>query len=340
MLHVRELRRGTRAAVSELPWWQKFLLVLAIFTTAILFLLLTFFLRIDRFPLDVSQGNRSDSEYNALADIWLIVGTDDRGKAPEFEELGPPEDNPGRRADIMFLARKEGQSLYVMSVQRDIGVTWKDTIDRLNFMFVPSPQRLSDAFCHDLHVPLDHMVVVNMDAFVSLVDELGGLPITLDESIRDEAAGLHMAAGEHVLDGRSALQLIRARHPQYLREGKWVGSDEFSGSLARRDAATAVLEKMLEKSRELKNPLTMLRVVWVASGKLSIDEQTSLGELFALAEVNDVRVHPLEVESTGRGLMTHMGVPGFDALGEAGMLGLCDVKIDDSNWPETLVVEK
>lgn len=340
MLLQRARLKEPRDAGVRWSVWRKAAVMLSAVALVILLFVSFLILRIDRFPLDVSQGSRSDSEYNAANDVWLIVGTDDRGKAPEFEELGPPEVNPGRRADIMFLARKDGSTLHLMPVQRDIEVTWKDTVDRINFMFIPSAQRLSDAFCHDLHVPLDHMVVVNMEAFVSLVDAIGGVPVTLETSVRDEAAGLLLSEGEHVLDGRTALQLIRGRHPQYLRDGEWVGVDEFSGSLARRDAATVVMEQVLEKSRDLKNPFTMMKVAWVASGHLSLDERTSISQLLELSRSSDVRVRPLEVEPTGRGLMTRVGVPGFDALGEAGMIGLCDADIDDRNWPEKLVVEK
>lgn len=340
LLQFRGRTREKDNAISGLPLWQKIFLAFAACIAVAFLVSLFLVLRIDRFPLDVSQGSREDSEYNKFNDVWLIVGTDDRGKAPHFDELGPPEVNPGHRADIMFLARRDGQALHIMPVQRDIEVTWKDTTDRINFMFIPSAQRLSDAFCHDLHVPLDHMVVVNMNAFVSLVDALGGVSLTLEEGIKDEAAGLYLQAGEHILDGRGALQLIRARHPQYLRNGEWVSSDEFSGSIARRDAATAVLEKILEKSRDLNNPVTMLAAALVASGDLSVDEHTSMGELVSLARTSDVHFHPLEVTPTGRGLMTRVGVPGFDALGGAGMIGLCEVEIDDSNWPEKLTVEE
>lgn len=302
-------------------------LVVGIFLTALWF-------NIQRFPLDVSQGVSSDSEYNAENDVWLIVGTDDRSQADDsIEELGPDSDNPGRRADIMFLARPHADGVTVLAMQRDILVPFKEQSARLNFMLIPSEQRLADAYCQAFHIPLDHMVVVDIDSFIEIVDAVGGIEVEATEHIRDRNTQLELRPGVNHLDGRQALGYVRSRHSERQVNGEWVMIDEFAGGLERQAAASHVMTQVMQKMKETKNPVTLGKFAWILSKNISVDESTSMFDFLSLVK-SPIEMDSVDVESTGQGLATRITVPGIDQLGNAGMVGICEVEVDDSDFPE------
>lgn len=300
---------------------------------AVMILVVAVSQRIERFDLDVTQGSRADSEYNSQEDIWLIVGTDDRLHADDhLIELGPDGDNPGRRADIMFLVKPTSDSVKVMGIQRDIEVGYKERTDRLNFMLLASEQRLSDAFCRDLHVPIDHMMTIDINGFVDVVDTLGGVDITTEHAVRDIYSGLELEQGTHTLDGRQALRYVRSRHPQYQVNGQWEEVKEFDGSMQRVASSSAIMNSLADKIRTSWNPVTHARLAWALSDAVSLDEHTRLIDFLSLIN-KPVQIDTLHVEPTGNGLRTEITTESIDQLANAGFIGLCDVEIDDTDFP-------
>jgi len=73
------------------------------------------------------------------------------------------------------------------------------------------PAAAVDAVSVNFGISLEYYIRVQFDAFRSLVDALGGVPLVLEEP----AGGL--SAGEHLLNGEEALAFIRSR----------AGSDDF-----------------------------------------------------------------------------------------------------------------
>ncbi|OEV03984.1 hypothetical protein AN216_09930 [Streptomyces oceani] len=61
-------------------------------------------------------------------------------------------------------------------------------------------------------VRIDHYLEADFASFVEAVDELGGATVCTDKPLRDRNSGLDLTAGTHRLDGRGALQYVRARH--------------------------------------------------------------------------------------------------------------------------------
>ena len=72
-------------------------------------------------------------------------------------------------------------------------------------------------------VPLDHVVQVDLDGFVALVDRIGGVEVRVDAPTRDTATGLLVGeAGCVGLDGEQALALVRSRRLEFLApDGTW-----------------------------------------------------------------------------------------------------------------------
>jgi hypothetical protein len=70
-----------------------------------------------------------------------------------------------------------------------------------------------------LGIKIDYYATVNFDAFVELVDEVGGISITVPEAIEDDSYPdncygydpFYIEAGQHELDGQTALKYARTR---------------------------------------------------------------------------------------------------------------------------------
>ncbi len=73
----------------------------------------------------------------------------------------------------------------------------------------------------ELGIAIDHVIIADFSGFVTIVDDLEGIPVKVVCPIEDcfhsnkTDAGcdmLSLAAGEHVLDGETALKFARSRH--------------------------------------------------------------------------------------------------------------------------------
>lgn len=104
---------------------------------------------------------------------------------------------------------------------------------------------------------IDDFVVVDFDAFKTLVDTLGGVSMCFDEPLQDDMSGLDLKAGCHKLDGTEALAFARAR------QGLGDGSD--IGRMGRQqELVTAIIDETLSK-----NVLTNVPMLYQLVDRLS-----------------------------------------------------------------------
>ena len=90
-------------------------------------------------------------------------------------------------------------------------------------------QVLKEEIEHTFGIPIDYYVLVDLEGFIALVDELGGveLDIPLDMNYDDPYQNLHIhfTKGVHKVDGQGAMEAVRYRHdnedsPNY-RANQW-----------------------------------------------------------------------------------------------------------------------
>ena len=150
----------------------------------------------------------------------LLMGVDQR-----CEETGPTH------TDSMMVLTIDpvGLSAAVLSLPRDLWVEIPDFgVDRINqanylgeiYEYPGGGQALAvqtvEAF---LGVPIDYYVAVNFDAFVEIVDLIGGIDIDVPEAINDSSYPdrcygydpFSIQAGKQHLDGEAALKYARTR---------------------------------------------------------------------------------------------------------------------------------
>lgn len=179
-------------------------------------------------PVDENEENFASGIIGSLVEPWpgrdrvtiLALGIDQR-----CDEEGPT------RTDTMMLFTVDpvGLSASILSLPRDLWVEipgfGPDKINQAHFLGESydypegGPGLAVDTVEAALGVEVDYYVTINFDAFVQLVDEIGGIDLEVPETIDDRSYPdncygydpFYIEAGSQHLDGEEALKYARTR---------------------------------------------------------------------------------------------------------------------------------
>lgn len=256
-------------------------------------------------------------EMAAASEMLPILTTSEKGPSPnvEYEEgktlpewtgaeritvliLGIDEraqwDEPAWRTDTMIVATLDPVTLRagVLSVPRDLWVEIPGyTHNRINTAHYigdydnypgGGPALAVETVEHNLGFEIDYYVRVNFQAFINLVDEIGGIDITVEETIDDPLYPdanygydpLYIEAGERHFDGELALKYARTRH---------TGNGDFDRARRQQQVISAILEKATQPAvltrLVSKAPELYLMVEDSVSTNLKLDQMVALAGL-------------------------------------------------------------
>ena len=119
-------------------------------------------------------------------------------------------------------------------------------------------------------VRVDHFGIIDWHGFRSLTDEVGGVPITIEEDSYDSAQRLHFKAGAYIMNGEDALAYVRQRHGL-------PGGD--LDRIERQQQFLRSLVGELRGSVSPLNPFEMDRTLGAIARTVSVDDQLSNGDL-------------------------------------------------------------
>jgi LCP family protein required for cell wall assembly len=225
----------------------------------------------------------------------LLVGSDSRAfvdNSTQVKAFGNASDAGGQRSDVTMVARfvPATKTVTVLSIPRDLwvdipGNTDESGMNRINAAYNSGPDLLVETVEKVLHIPVNHYMSVGFDGFSGMVNSLGGITMDFPTEVRDAYTGLNITTpGCQAVNGTVALQLVRARHLQYVNaNGNWEydGLSDFS-RIQRQDAFfRAVLAKV---NLSVTNPLAINGFISAAVGNLTIDDTLSPSDLLHLAE--------------------------------------------------------
>ena len=274
-----------------------------------------------------ARANRLDVRLHASRDdgrTLLVVGIDDRSLAPEgttdFGELG---DEHGARADLILALHRQGGQIRAASIPRDLVVeVAPNEYDRLATSWLRGPQAFVDGLCRSLAMPVDHVVVVNLRGFVTLVDAVGGVDVTLEHPLRDEHAHIDLPAGTQRLDGRAALGFVRSRQGEILVDGTWTADPE--GAAGRQRRGGEVFRAL--QGRLPRNPVTLYSLAWRTLPETSLSDGTSLLDLAGFRDLpGDFARIPVEGGRDADDWVATVNDQTRAALAETGLAGGCSV---------------
>ena len=243
--------------------------------------------RVGRMDVELPAGS---------GETWVLVGLDSRAELPpgaSSADFGTADEVPGSRADVVLVLHRSGDHTTALSVPRDVVSSGGDVPGRLALSWLDGPRSTVDALCA-LGIPAGHLVSIDLAGFAAVVDAAGGLDVDVAAPVRDPSAGLLLPkAGHPHVDGRTALAMVRSRHPEHLVDGQWLPAPEDPDGRA--TAAGSVLSALAGSVRSSWwRPWRLQSVAEAASGALTVDRGTSIAELATLlSAVPDVEVLPV-----------------------------------------------
>ncbi|WP_392544816.1 LCP family protein [Oryzobacter telluris] len=122
---------------------------------------------------------------------------------------------------------------------------------------------------------IDHYAVVDFRGFKTMVDALGGVEVCTSQAISDKNTHLELTAGRHTLDGRQALQYVRAR--------KSIGDGSDLGRIQRQQAFLSSVMQEATSTKLLFQPTKLFSFLDAATTSLTTDPEFGLGTMQDLA---------------------------------------------------------
>ena len=169
----------------------------------------------------------------------------------------------------------------VISVPRDtmINVPW--SIKKINSAYgAGGVDRLSEELAGIIGFTPDFYVIVDLDAFVKIVDTIGGVdfdvPQDMDYDDPYQDLHIHLKEGPQTLDGEEAIQLVRFRHGYVDGDmGRIAVQQDFMKALAAQCLKIGNLTKVTEFanifSEYVKTDLSVGNMVWLGTQLLEVD---------------------------------------------------------------------
>lgn len=245
----------------------------------------------------------------------LVVGEDSRATT---DIAGSVEDVPGSRTDMIALvglSADPGQAVMV-SLPRDLKVdrptcTGYDVGSKsytsesvpnapgvkINSVYeVGGPSCLTRTVENLTDVKVTRYVQVDFASFQQVVDSLGGVDIHTDEAVQDEILGtIAPAAGDHHMDGRRALDYVRARHV--------VGTamNDFERMGRQQEFLFSLIERIRE-SGGVSNPVSAFKLARTVSPMLTmdgVDVTSALSMLKTLLDLPPSSIHTATAPVSG-----------------------------------------
>lgn len=230
----------------------------------------------------------------------LLLGVD-KSEA-RSEDWG--SDSSNFRSDTIILARIDApsQKVTLISIPRDTLVDMGEYGEnKINAAYSIGGGAFMMEVVEDFAgVEISAYAEVDFEQFVSVVDTIGGIEVTLPVDVVDERyAHINLTAGTHELDGETALALVRTRHAY-----DEYGSGDFYRAANQRMVIGAIVKKVLSldlpsmvnavsemASSVTVYPLTVTDIVSLATQFQDFDVDTGFysGQTPTISEyINDI----------------------------------------------------
>lgn len=163
------------------------------------------------------RGNKSalrEEDVDPVTDnvSVLIIGVDE---SKERSNIG------SYRSDTLILAtlNKNDHTVKLLSIPRDsyVYIPEKGRKDKINHAYAYGQTKATiETVEHLLEIPVDYYVKVNFEAFIDVVDSIGGITVNVpyeftEQDSKDVPNAIHLYPGIQELNGEEALALARTR---------------------------------------------------------------------------------------------------------------------------------
>ncbi|MDO4538327.1 MAG: LCP family protein [Coriobacteriales bacterium] len=223
----------------------------------------------------------------------LLLGVDkDQSRWSGDDSADYGQDEHAYRSDSILLCRIDPPAVKVtmVSIHRDTLVNLGEYgQQKINAAYAfGGPALATKTVSEFAGVPIAHYAEIDLDRFIEIVDQVGGVTVTLPVPVYDpEYTQLNLPAGEQTLDGTQAALLCRCRHGYDA-----YGDGDVYRAANQRMIIAAVIKKVLKS-----DPVTMIATV--SSMADSVTTDLDVASIVSLAQ----QMATLDVDN---GVMTGM----------------------------------
>ncbi len=247
-------------------------------------------------PPEVTAGRNSDTAGSKTGGTSAAVGIDGDATAPKTDDssgsrtgskytfviLGTDQGNGNTDTIMVVTFDTNNYTLNVVNIPRDTMVNVPWAVKKANtFYSSGGMEGVMDGLADILGYRPDFGMLVDMRAFVQLVDAVGGvdyyIPQKMDYEDPDQDLYIHFTAGQKHLDGKNALNLVRFRRYGNGDIGRISTQQDFLKSaatqiLAKKDSldAGSLVKVFLDY---VQTDLTYGEVIWMVKEFYKVDSE-------------------------------------------------------------------
>ncbi|MCI9121036.1 MAG: LCP family protein [Oscillibacter sp.] len=171
-------------------------------------------------------------------------------RKPSFYTIlvsGVDDGNGGSDTNILVAVDAENDYIYGVSIPRDTKAHINGKNRKINFAYNSGGMELmAQTVSHQLGIPVDYTVLVDLQAFEALVNAIGGvdfyIPVNMDYDDPYQNLSIHFSKGMRHLNGKEALKVVRFRHNN---DGSGYGSEDIGRMQTQQDFLKAVAKQTL-----------------------------------------------------------------------------------------------
>ncbi|GAA3533697.1 transcriptional regulator [Aeromicrobium flavum] len=243
--------------------------------------------QVERLPSAMPTGDRPEP---TEAMNILLMGSDKRKDGSVA----------GQRSDTLMVLNvaEDRKSVSVVGIPRD---SWVQVPglgpSKINAAFADGGPALAVETVEKLtNVRIDHVGVIDWEGFKALTDALGGVPITIPETVRDGSNGRTWEKGTQRMDGKTALAYVRQRYG--------LAGGDLDRIKRQQNFMRALMNQTLSR-QTFTNPRRLYDVLDAVTDNLAVDEDLTTGDMRNLAwslrsiRSSDVKFTTVPVKGTG-----------------------------------------
>lgn len=125
-------------------------------------------------------------------------------------------DQGGTDTIMLGVFDTKAQRASLISIPRDTVVYYGGKYQKVNATYAGGEEAVAEAVRDLLGVPIDYWVSVNLKAFSTIVDQIGGVyfdvPVNMDYEDPYQDLYIHISAGYQLLNGKKAVGVMRCRN--------------------------------------------------------------------------------------------------------------------------------
>ena len=214
---------------------------------------------------------------------------------------GVDDGNGGSDTMILVSIDSSKPAVNCISIPRDtlIDVDWK--VKKINNAYNKGGiSMVSEKVSEMMGVPIDYVVKVDLQAFIALVDSIGGVefdvPLNMDYDDPYQDLHIHVSKGLQKLDGKTAMGVVRFRHNN---DGSGYGTEDIGRIGTQQAFLKAVAKKMIATiSPDDFSKYAKLFKEYVETS-LSVNNLLWCGQQALAAGIDNIHFHTLPGDGTG-----------------------------------------